>query len=64
MKTLASKHQTMLVVTHEMQFAKEVADRILFMEGGKIAEQGTPDQLFNHPQDPRLQRFLGKVGIR
>ncbi len=62
MKKLAKDHQTMLVVTHEMQFAKEVADRVLFMADGVIVEQGTPQQLFEHPQDPRLQRFLRQVG--
>lgn len=63
MKQLATQHQTMLVVTHEMQFAKEVADRVIFMAEGKIVEQGTPDQIFNDPQDPRLQKFLNLVGI-
>lgn len=63
MKQLATQHQTMLVVTHEMQFAKEVADRVIFMAEGQIVEQGTPDQIFNDPQDPRLQKFLNLVGI-
>ncbi|RBW64902.1 amino acid ABC transporter ATP-binding protein [Vibrionales bacterium C3R12] len=63
MKQLATQHQTMLVVTHEMQFAKEVADRVIFMAEGKIVEQGTPDQIFNDPQDPRLLKFLNLVGI-
>ncbi len=63
MKKLAAARQTMLVVTHEMQFAKEVADRVIFMADGGIVEQGKPDQLFNNPQDPRLQRFLRQVGI-
>lgn len=62
MKDLATKHQTMLVVTHEMQFAKEVADRVIFMAEGHIVEQGSPDELFNHPQDPRLKKFLRQVG--
>ncbi|EGA70981.1 ABC-type polar amino acid transport system ATPase component [Vibrio sinaloensis DSM 21326] len=62
MKNLATKHQTMLVVTHEMQFAKEVADRVIFMAEGHIVEQGSPQDIFNNPQDPRLQRFLRQVG--
>ena len=62
MKDLAKKHQTMLVVTHEMQFAKEVADRVIFMAEGHIVEQGSPQDIFNNPQDPRLQRFLRQVG--
>ncbi|WP_087023663.1 amino acid ABC transporter ATP-binding protein [Thaumasiovibrio subtropicus] len=64
MKKLAAERQTMLVVTHEMQFAKEVADRVIFMADGGIVEQGPPDQLFDNPQDPRLQRFLRQVGIQ
>ncbi|MCL9782963.1 amino acid ABC transporter ATP-binding protein [Vibrio sp. S4M6] len=62
MKNLAQDHQTMLVVTHEMQFAKEVADRVIFMAEGNIVEQGKPEDIFNHPQDERLKRFLRKVG--
>ena len=61
MKELAEGGMTMVVVTHEMGFAKEVASRVLFMDGGKIVEQGTPDAIFNHPQNPRLQEFLSKV---
>jgi len=49
---------TMVIVTHEMAFAKEVSDRIVFMDGGVIAEIGTPDQLFNHPLEPRTKAFL------
>lgn len=64
MKKLATQHQTMLVVTHEMQFAKEVADRVIFMAEGKIVEQGSPQDIFGHPQDPRLRKFLNQVGIR
>lgn len=64
MKNLATLHQTMLVVTHEMQFAQEVADRVIFMAEGKIIEQGKPDQVFGHPQDPRLKKFLNNVGIK
>lgn len=62
MKDLATKHQTMLVVTHEMQFAKEVADRVIFMAEGHIAEQGSPQDIFDNPQDPRLKKFLRQVG--
>lgn len=62
MKDLATKHQTMLVVTHEMQFAKEVADRVIFMAEGNIVEQGSPQDIFGNPQDPRLQKFLRQVG--
>ncbi|WP_412499399.1 amino acid ABC transporter ATP-binding protein [Vibrio furnissii] len=63
MKKLATQHQTMLVVTHEMQFAKEVADRVIFMAEGNIVEQGSPQDIFDHPQDPRLRKFLNQVGI-
>ncbi len=61
MKELAAEGMTMVVVTHEMGFAREVGSRILFMDGGKIVEQNTPDQLFGNPQNPRLQDFLSKV---
>lgn len=61
MKELAEDGMTMVVVTHEMGFAREVGSRILFMDEGKIMEQGTPDQVFNHPKNPRLQDFLSKV---
>ena len=61
MKDLAKSGMTMVVVTHEMGFAREVGDRVLFMDEGKILEEGTPDAIFNHPQNPRLQEFLSKV---
>ena len=61
MKELASEGMTMVVVTHEMGFAKEVGDRVLFMDEGKLVEQGTPEEIFNNPQHPRLQEFLSKV---
>ncbi len=61
MKGLAKDGMTMVVVTHEMGFAKEVGDRVLFMDGGKIVEQGTPEELFNNPKHPRTQDFLKKV---
>ncbi len=58
MKDLANEGMTMVVVTHEMGFAREVADKIIFMADGIIEEEGTPDDIFNHPQSPRLQQFL------
>ena len=61
MKKLAREGMTMAVVTHEMGFAREVGNRVLFMADGKLLEEGTPDQIFNHPQNPRLQDFLSKV---
>ena len=61
MKELAREGMTMVVVTHEMGFAREVGDRIIFIADGKLVEQGTPDEIFNHPQSPRLQEFLSKV---
>ena len=61
MKELAEEGMTMVVVTHEMGFAREVADRVLFMDDGKIVEQGTPEAIFNNPQHPRLREFLSKV---
>ncbi len=61
MKDLANDGMTMLVVTHEMGFAKEVADRVLFMADGIIAEEGTPDQIFNNPRNPRTQSFLKSI---
>ncbi len=61
MKDLAKSGMTMLVVTHEMGFAREVADRVLFIDEGIIMEEGTPDELFSHPKSARLQDFLGKV---
>jgi len=61
MKKLASEGMTMVVVSHEMGFAREVADRAIFMDEGKIVEEGTPDQLFNHPREERTQLFLSKV---
>ena len=61
MKELAKEGMTMVVVTHEMGFAREVANRILFLADGVIAEEGTPDEVFDHPQSERLQSFLAKV---
>ncbi|MBP3629029.1 amino acid ABC transporter ATP-binding protein [Anaerotignum sp.] len=61
MKQLAKDGMTMIVVTHEMGFAREVADRVIFMDGGYIVEQGTPEQVFGNPQHKRTQDFLNKV---
>ena len=61
MKELAKEGMTMVVVTHEMGFAKEVADTVIFMEEGKVAEKGTPEEIFESPKHPRLKEFLGKV---
>lgn len=61
MKDVAADGMTMLVVTHEMAFAREVANRVLFFSDGVITEDGTPEQVFEHPKSPRLQEFLGKV---
>ena len=61
MKELAQEGMTMVVVTHEMGFAKEVADKVIFMEEGKIAETGSPEEIFQNPKHPRLKEFLGKV---
>lgn len=61
MKDLAANGMTMVVVTHEMGFAKEVGDRVLFINEGRILEENTPEELFNNPQDPRLKDFLSKV---
>lgn len=61
MKSLAKDGMTMVVVTHEMGFAKEVGDRILFMDEGKIIEKGTPKEIFENPKNPRTQDFLSKV---
>ncbi len=61
MKSLALNNATMVVVTHEMGFAREVGNRIYFMDGGIISEEGTPDDIFNHPQNDRTKEFLSKV---
>ncbi len=61
MKELASEGMTMVVVTHEMGFAREVSNRVLFLDEGYIMEEGTPDEIFNHPKCDRLQSFLAKV---
>lgn len=61
MKDLALEGMTMVVVTHEMGFAREVGDRVIFMDEGLIVEEGLPDKIFNNPQNPRTQSFLSKV---
>jgi polar amino acid transport system ATP-binding protein len=61
MKELASEGMTMVVVTHEMGFAKEVADRVIFMDDGKIIEEGTPEQIFTYPKENRTKEFLSKI---
>ena len=61
MKELAAAGMTMVIVTHEMGFAREVSDRVLFVDEGRIKEEGTPEEVFDHPKDPRLQDFLSKV---
>jgi polar amino acid transport system ATP-binding protein len=61
MKNLAREGMTMVVVTHEMGFAREVGDRVLFMDGGKIIEEGTPEQVFGNPRNDRTRSFLSKI---
>ena len=61
MKQLAKEGMTMVVVTHEMGFAREVGDRVMFMDGGRIIEQGSPREIFDNPKNPRLRDFLGKI---
>ena len=61
MRDLAKEHMTMVVVTHEMGFAREVSDRVIFMAEGKIVEEGTPEEIFTAPKTERLQSFLSKV---
>ena len=61
MKDLAKEGMTMVVVTHEMGFAREVADRVIFMCDGVIAEDGTPEEIFSNPKNPRLKQFLNSI---
>lgn len=63
MKNLAAEGMTMIVVTHEMGFAREVGDRVIFMDQGIIMEEGKPEELFEHPKNERLRSFLGKVMV-
>ncbi|MPW31138.1 ATP-binding cassette domain-containing protein [Agarivorans sp. B2Z047] len=60
-KKLAERKQTLIIVTHEMAFAREVADRVVFMSDGTIVEQGSPEELFNQPKDPRTQQFISRI---
>ena len=62
MKAIADEGMTMIVVTHEIGFARNVADRIVFMDGGVIVEEGSPEEVISHPQNPRTQKFLSKMG--
>ena len=61
MRELAREHMTMVVVTHEMGFAREVATRVMFMEGGNFLEEAPPEEFFGHPKNDRLKSFLSKV---
>ena len=61
MKSLAKEGMTMVVVTHEMGFAKEVGDRVMFVDGGLIVEEATPEEFFSHPKNKRTQDFLSKI---
>ena len=61
MKQIADEGITMIVVTHEMAFAREVATRVIFMDAGRIIEEGTPEEIFEHPKNQRLKDFLSKV---
>lgn len=61
MKALAEEHMTMLVVTHEMGFAREVANKVIFMDNGEIIEQGSPEEVFDNPKHPRTKTFLGQI---
>ena len=60
-RELADRGMTIMIVTHEMSFAREIATRIVFVDKGKIIEEGTPTEFFNHPKTPRVQEFLQKV---
>ena len=59
-KQLAEEEMTMVIVTHEMNFAREVSDQVIFMDAGLVAEQGTPDEVFGNPKNARTRAFLGK----
>ena len=60
LKDLAAKKITMIIVTHEMAFAREISDKVIFMDDGIIAEAGTPEEIFHHPSSPRLRAFLSR----
>ena len=61
MKDLAKRGMTMIVVTHEMTFARDVSDRVIFMDGGYIVEEGTPEEIFSNPKNPRTKTFLART---
>ena len=61
MRQLSQEHMTMLIVTHEMAFAREVANHVIFMDNGEIVEEGNPEAVFNNPQHPRTQAFLNSM---
>ena len=60
-RALAQEKRTMVIVTHEMSFARDVADRVVFMDGGVIVEEGTPSEVFDHPKSERTKAFLGNI---
>ena len=60
-KDLADEKMTMIIVTHEMAFAKDVADKIVFMDSGIILEEGSPEEIFNHPKNERTRQFLSRI---
>ena len=60
-RELADRGMTIMIVTHEMSFAKEIATRIVFIDKGRIIEEGTPEEFFSHPKTPRVQEFLKKI---
>jgi ABC-type polar amino acid transport system ATPase subunit len=64
MRKLAEEGMTMIVVTHEMQFARDMADRVLFFDAGRVAESGTPEEIFSAPKNPRTREFLQRVKTR
>ena len=64
MRQLAEEGMTMIVVTHEMQFARDMADHVVFFEGGRVAEAGSPEQIFSSPQQERTREFLRRVATR
>lgn len=64
MRQLVQEGMTMIVVTHEMQFARDVADKVLFFDAGLVAESGPPEQIFAHPQNPRTREFLSRATTR
>jgi len=64
MKDLARQGMTMIVVTHEMGFARDVADHVVFMDGGVVVEEGTPEEVFDHPRSERTKKFLGDIKLK